>query len=90
MTTDFSFLEDDADIAHIAPTFQPKVYVVMRISPKWGGTYSEIRKSYNGVKKLLAEWDFMGIDLKNVRVYPLQKEWIPVRKTKDKPIKGEK
>jgi hypothetical protein len=82
----FAFLEEEKDIANISPVFQPKVYVVMRVSPKWGGTYSEIRKSYKGVVRLLEEWDFMGINMDNVRVYPVHKEWIPVRKTKDKPV----
>lgn len=81
----FAFLDEDEDIAHIAPVFQPKVYVIMRVSPKWGGTYTETRKSYGGMKKLLDEWDRMGINMDNVRVYPIQKAWIPIRKTKDKP-----
>jgi hypothetical protein len=89
LSTEFAFLDDDEEFSHIGATFQPKVYVVMRVSPKMGGTYSEIRKSYNGVKSLLIFWDSIGLDMRNVRVYPLEKEWIPIRKTKEKKNKGE-
>lgn len=78
------FQLNDEEFEGVAPAFQPKIYLVMRVSPKLGGTYSEIRRSVQGVKRLLSDWDFMGIDMKNVRVYPVEKEWIPVRKTKKK------
>lgn len=88
MSSYFSFLDED-DIGITSPAFQPRVYVVMRLSPKMGGTYSEIRKSLQGVKRLLDEWDFLGIDMKNVRVCPIEKEWVPIRKTKIKQDKGD-
>lgn len=82
MSWDFDI--DEVDLLGVAPAYQPKIYLVMRVSPKLGGTYSEIRRSIQGVKRLLSDWEFMGIDMKNVRVYPIQKEWIPVKKSSRK------
>lgn len=87
---DFSFLDEDEGITLIAPAYQPKIYVIMRISPRLGGTYTETRKSYQGMKRLLAEWDFMGINMANVRVFPIEKAWIPTKKTSGKKGRREK
>lgn len=84
MAFDFAFLEPNEELLNTGAAYQSHVYVVMRISPRLGGTYSEIRKSYQGALRLLKDWDTMGIDMNNVRVFPMEKAWIPVRKAKDK------
>lgn len=66
----------------LAPVHQSTVYVIMWKSSRSNGTYSEIRKSWEGMRNFILTLDTLGFDLSLVTVFEQEKPWVPVRKSK--------
>lgn len=65
----------------VAPLFQEDVYIIMWQSPKRGGTYTEVRRSEEGMNRLVRSLEYVGYQPIVTRQ---KKPWIPERKTKQK------
>jgi hypothetical protein len=67
--------------------FQSVVYLVLWKSSKSGGTYSEIRRTPQGLNRLLRTLDFMGVDPETIHVIEQQKPYMPPVKDKNGKLK---
>lgn len=77
--------EDDEDLTDYgSPVFQDRVFIIMWQSSRSGGTYTELRKSVRGRNRFLMGLKFLGVDLREVKVFEQTKSWIPERKSESK------
>jgi hypothetical protein len=62
---------------------QEQIYIIMWKSGKSGATLSEIRKTDEGLNRLLRTLKYMGISDNDINVTTQQKKWMPETKQGD-------